>query len=148
MDRTYEADLHAWALAQAEALCRRSTNELDWDHLAEEIEALGRKEARELYNLYVVLNTHLLKSLVQPERRSRSWKLTILEQRRALARHLADNPSLAAREDVEFADAYGFAGVRAAVETDLPEGDFPDQPPFTKEQARADDWWPAGSDLP
>jgi hypothetical protein len=42
----YDADIAAWALQQADALRRRSANEIDWEHLAEEMEALVRTEGR------------------------------------------------------------------------------------------------------
>ncbi len=73
MSSTYEHDTYSWALAQAEALRRRSGNELDWDNLAEEIESLGKSQASELRSRYIVLLMHLLKWAFQPERRSRSF---------------------------------------------------------------------------
>ena len=40
----YDLDLHDWAHAQADALRRRSANEIDWENVAEEIESLGKQE--------------------------------------------------------------------------------------------------------
>ena len=40
----YDDDILAWSERQAEALRRRSANELDWDNIAEEIESVGRNE--------------------------------------------------------------------------------------------------------
>jgi hypothetical protein len=138
----YDTDFHAWAMEQAEALQRRSANELDWDNLAEELATLGRSEKGELNARYIVLLSHLLKWIFQPERRSRSWSATITEQRRAISRHLQENPSLKAADAQEFAHAYETARLRASGETDLSMEAFPEQPPFTPEQAKAEDWWP------
>ena len=143
MSKTYEADFYSWTRAQAEALRRRSANELDWDNLAEELETLGRSEARELYSRYVVLLTHLLKWIRQPDRRGRSWENTIAIQRRELARHLRLNPGLVSVEAGEFADAYDRARREASSETDLDLAEFPETPPFTLEQAKDEAWLPA-----
>ncbi len=62
MTKTYEADFYSWALEQADALKRRSANELDWENLAEELATLGRSEANQLHSRFVVLLMHLLKS--------------------------------------------------------------------------------------
>ena len=138
----YDLDFHAWAHEQAELARRRSANELDWDNVAEELESLGKQSVWELYNRYVVLLAHLLKWRYQPERRGASWEATIAEQRRQIAKHLRDNPSLKAVDPAEFEDAYGTARIRAAGETELDRSTFPVDPPFTPEQARDDDFWP------
>ncbi len=146
MDRPYDydTDTHAWALEQADALRRRAASEVDWDHVAEEIESVGKQQVCELRNRLVVLIAHLLKWIVRPEQRSRSWRLTIVEQRRALAVHIADNPSLNAKLDQAFCDAFGIAVAVAARETDLDEDAFPGEPPFSVDQALDSAWWPDG----
>ena len=35
----YDVDFHDWLMEQADAIKRRSANELDWDNLAEEVES-------------------------------------------------------------------------------------------------------------
>ena len=77
MSDLYDKDTYTWALQQADALRRRSANEVDWENVAEEIESVGKTEARELENRYIVLLTHLLKWLYQPGMRSRSWEASI-----------------------------------------------------------------------
>jgi hypothetical protein len=44
MSDLYEDDILLWSEHQAEALRRRATNEIDWENVAEEIEAIGRSE--------------------------------------------------------------------------------------------------------
>lgn len=144
MDRpyAYETDPHAWALEQADALRRRAANEVDWDNVAEEIESVGKQQVAEFRNRLVVLIAHLLKWMAQPDHRSRSWRLAIVEQRRALAVHMADNPSLKAKLDQVFSEAFGIAVVVAARETDLDEDAFPASAPFIIEQALNPAWLP------
>jgi Domain of unknown function DUF29 len=111
-------------------------------HIAEEIESVGREERRELVNRLAVLLLHLLKWAYQPERRGKSWRLTIEEQRRQLARHMRDNPSPQPSLDEAMADAYGDAVLRAEGETDLPRDTFPWSCPYSFEQVMDDGFWP------
>lgn len=138
----YNRDFHAWATEQAALLRARRLSELDVEHIAEEIETLGRAEKRELINRLAVLLLHLLKWTHQPERRGKSWRLTIEEQRRQLTRHLRDNPSLRAGQDEAMADAYGDAVLRAERETDLPRDLFPWSCPYNFEQLLDNGFWP------
>ena len=77
MSKGFDADYYTWTREQADALKRRSANELDWDKLAEELYCLGVSEEKELGSRYVVLLAHLLKWIHQPDRRSRSWRNTL-----------------------------------------------------------------------
>ena len=142
MAKTYEADFYSWALDQADALKRRSPNELDWENLAEELATLGRSEANQLHSRFVVLLLHLLKWRYQPTLRGASWKNSIDNQRFAVARLLRRNPGLKSLEAEEFADAYVMARRDAANETGLAIETFPEQPPFTPDEARDEAWWP------
>ncbi len=90
----YDADFYAWTQQQAEYLRSGTVNALDFENLAEEIESLGRQERQELRNRLGVLLGHLLKWHYQPQRRSRSWFLTIEEQRERILENLEENPSL------------------------------------------------------
>ncbi|MBK1633481.1 hypothetical protein CKO31_22575 [Thiohalocapsa halophila] len=140
---SYESDFYAWANAQAELLRTGRLDQADIEHIAEEIESMGKAELRELENRLAVLFTHLLKWRFQPTHRSRSWELTIKEQRRRLRRHLAQNPSLKSKLPQAREDAYGDAILEAARQTGLAEEAFPAECPFTAEQALDDGWWPA-----
>src|SRR5437868_2639214 len=113
MTKLYEQDFLAWTEDQADALRRRSVNELDWENLLEEVESLGRQERNELRSHLIVLLVHLLKWRVQPDRRTRSWALSIAEQRREAERLLGENPSLRPISGDILADAYPIARLRA-----------------------------------
>jgi hypothetical protein len=101
---------------------------------------LGRQEYRELVSRLTVLLGHLLKWEYQSEKRSRSWFLTIREQRRAIRRHLLRNPSL--KSQICEALAEGFeAGVDLALrETDLPLRVFPSDCPYEFDRVMLDNF--------
>jgi hypothetical protein len=136
----YESDFYGWTQRQAKALADRRLDALDWQNLEEEILSLGKQEYRELVSHLTVLIGHLLKWEYQPEKRSRSWFLTIREQRRAIKRHLRQNPSLRSRIPDALADAFE-AGIDLALrETDLPIRVFPSRCPFEFEEILSDNF--------
>ena len=136
----YNQDFYAWTQQQAKALEQKLIVELDWQHLQEEIQSLGRHEYRELISRLGVLIGHLLKWEYQPEQRSRSWFLTIREQRRAIQRHLRQNPSLKSRITEAMLDAFE-AGVDLALrETNLPLRTFPENCPYLFDDIIADNF--------
>lgn len=138
----YEDDLVAWAAEQASLLRERRCNQLDIEHLADEIEDVGKSEQRELAGRMVRLLVHLLKWQKQLEGRGAGWRVTIRNQRRGIARRLAETPSLQS----DLADADWWAGVwndataHAAEETGL--ADFPDTCPWDPEDILNQDWLP------
>ncbi|MBK7953344.1 MAG: DUF29 domain-containing protein [Candidatus Accumulibacter sp.] len=91
---SYESDVVAWASEQASLLRAGRLELLDCEHLAHEIDDVGRSEQRELASRMSVLLAHLLKWRYQPERRGASWEKTILAQRKEIAYGLSDAPSL------------------------------------------------------
>jgi hypothetical protein len=138
----YDQDFYAWANEQAALLRAGKLEAADIEHIAEEIESMGRSEKRELINRLTVLLIHLLKWRYQPALRSGSWRLTIEEQRYRLEDHLADNPSLKAQLDRVMHDAYRRARLGAERETGLLRTAFPEVCPFSFDEAIRGDFWP------
>ena len=136
----YNQDFYAWTQQQAKALEQKLVVELDWQHLQEEIQSLGRHEYRELISHLGVLIGHLLKWEYQPEQRSRSWFLTIREQRRAIQRHLRQNPSLKSRITETMLDAFETGVDLALRETNLPLRTFPENCPYLFDDIIADNF--------
>jgi hypothetical protein len=89
----YDTDFAQWALQNAELLRSGRFSEADLEHIAEEIEDLGKRERQSLKNRMVKLIEHLLKWQFQPERRGGSWRRTIIVQRQAISDILEENPS-------------------------------------------------------
>lgn len=98
-DQGYDTDLALWAESQARALrdARRAGTNLpiDWENVAEEIEALGKSQARELASRIRTILVHLLKLQASPATEPRTgWRETIAVQRTEIERVLEDSPSL------------------------------------------------------
>jgi hypothetical protein len=94
MQATYDRDVIAWANEQAALLRAGRFSELDIEHIADEVEDVGKSERREIVSRMALLLAHLLKWKCQPERRSRSWASTIKVQRREIKKTLNLMPSL------------------------------------------------------
>jgi hypothetical protein len=138
----YESDYYGWTLEQADLIKSKRLDEVDFEHLIEELESMGASERRELLNRLRVLLAHLLKWKYQPEFRGRSWVNSIREQRRMIPVHLKQNPSLKGKLDEFMLDGYELARGVAADETGLPESTFPQECPWTFEQAMNAEFWP------
>jgi hypothetical protein len=140
---SYEADFHAWAMNNARLLRQGRLDELDAEHIAEELESMGASERRELLNRLQVLLVHLLKHQYQPERRGKSWLLTIHHQRTAIERLLEQSPSLKGLLSEEnLAKVYAKSVREAVIETDLDRHLFPIVCPYRLDQILSDDWMP------
>ena len=133
---TYEKDFYAWTFEQAQKL--RAGEPIDTENVAEEIESLGKSIEQELYNRLAVLMAHLLKCEFQADRQTRSWDLTIKEQRRRIAKLLAKNPSVRPKVAQVVIDAYSTAVFLAAHETGIIEQDFPERCPYAVEEVLTD----------
>jgi hypothetical protein len=138
----YDKDLYAWAMTTARMVREGRLDELDREHLAEELESMGKSELRALERRLAVLLAHLLKWQFQPEKRSKSWQRTLIEQRKRIARLLRDSPSLRPKLDETLSDAYDSALRLAAEDTGLDESDFPAACPYPVQMALALDAYP------
>lgn len=130
----HDLDFYTWTQRQAELLRAGRFDELDTEHLIEELDSMGARERRELGNRLAVLLAHLLKWQYQPERRGNSWRRTIKIQRIDVNELLAENPGLKSELAEIFAKAYAKARVLATDETRFDEGVFPVESPFSLDQ--------------
>ena len=119
LEELYERDFYLWTRRQAKALRElartRPNLPVDWKHLVEEVEDLGRSELHAVQSQLETVIEHLLKLAHSPAAEPRAgWAVTVRRARRALARKLT--PSLrrrlardferhwqVAREDARFA---------------------------------------------
>jgi hypothetical protein len=126
----YERDVYAWAQEQARLLKAGRLAEIDAENIAEEILDVGRNEYDKLESALTVLLMHMLKWDHQPDKRSRSWENTIVEQRDRVHRQLRENPSLKSRREEAVRDGYRAGRLRASAETDLDLDRFPEACPY------------------
>ena len=133
----------AWSVEQARLLRAGLFHLLDVEHIADEIEDVGKSEGRELASRMAVLLAHRIKWELQSARRSRSWE-TIWEQQKKVIRRLTRTPSL--RPELENADwiedVWGDALTAAADETGLDIADFPRLCPWPLANVVFENWMP------
>lgn len=132
----YDRDFLLWTEQQAELLKKGYWENLDIQHLVEELETFGHSEQKELGSYLQVLLIHLLKCQYQPEKRTKSCDNTIFNCRDKIQDCLEDTPSLKRfLEDSEWVNKYYRRARRdAAKETEKPMENFPLEMPFTIEQ--------------
>lgn len=138
----YESDGYGWYLKNAELLRTGNVQKADLENIAEELESMGKSEERELESYLTLIFLHLLKWKYQSSKRSKIWQISIKQQRIHYKRHLQKNPSLKGHLTEIVQNAYEDARFEAAKETDLDLTEFPEQMPFTIEDALTDDWLP------
>lgn len=129
----YEEDFHRWLQANVEIIRLGNVKDIDAEHIAEELEAMGKRERRELVSRLTVLLAHLLKWQYQPSHRSRSWQNTLTVQRGELSDLLEDSPSLRAELEQYIDRAYARARLLAEDETGLQASAFPSDCPYALE---------------
>jgi hypothetical protein len=141
----YELDFNAWLTRQAQALRSRDSEVLDWEHLAEEIEAMAASQKRELTSHLKILLIHLLKWRWQSDKRSFSWKNSVENARDELIDLFEQSPSLKNKVGEVLPKAYKRAVREAANEMGYDEGEqtlFPHQCPWAFEQLMDEGFWP------
>jgi hypothetical protein len=131
----YDTDFALWAESQATALRERRFDDLDLANLIEEIDALSRSDRNRLQSRLTKLAFHLLKLQHQPDRASRSWLRTIVEQSARIRRLLKNSPSVRPALPELIAEAYADARRAASAETGLAIADFPETPTPDFEQS-------------
>ncbi len=145
----YDTDYLAWTEEQArllrEAARERSNTPVDWEHVAEEIEGMGRSEMRAMESALVRVIEHLLKLELSPTAAPRNgWKASVSEHRGRLRRDLKASPSLHGRVDLP--DVYETArpvALYGLACDGVTEGDLPAHCPYRLEQLLDPTWWPA-----
>ena len=146
-DSLYENDFYAWTQQQAELLRRlpAAGNEFDPEHIAEEIEDLGRSDLRAAQSLCEHIIEHFLKlqfsGLEEP---ADHWRDEIVEWRLQLDKVLTR--SIEAKLDLPFRYRAALRLVRR-LERDVPglTSRIPAECPYTLEQIRGsedEDWFP------
>ena len=130
----YQDDAYTWVLEQIALLKTGHRDQIDVDNIVEELSDLGNELRFRLESAIAVLAMHLLQWDHQKGSRSRSWQITVREQRKRIVLLLKRNPGLKGvlTEAVEV--GYDQGRDRALVETKLKEEAFPESCPYTFEE--------------
>lgn len=129
----YAQDFHRWLTANVEIIRWGKLNDIDAEHIAEELDAMSKRERREVISRLTILLVHLLKWEFQPTQRSRSWRNTLTVQRGELSDLLEDSPSLRAELEQYIERAYTRSRLLAEDETGLEASAFPSECPYALE---------------
>ena len=147
----YEDDFYAWTQHQAEVLRTMpvSDNRFDREHVAEEIEDLGKSERDAVRSQIRRIIEHLLKLAYSPAEQPRfDWMQSISDARAALEDKLS--PTL--RRDVEATLERLYAQARrsaAALASQLRRtrggSGVPDTCPYSLDEICEQDWYPSST---
>lgn len=106
----YDRDFFEWTQRAAETLRSLSIPELDTEHVAEEIESMGRRDLSAVFSRLSRILEHKLKlefvSGQRHEYNRRSWNVSVVKQQVQLRRTLRDSPSLRVRIPDLLPEAY------------------------------------------
>ena len=141
----YERDFHAWTQAQAALLKAGTADRADLDHLAEEIEDMGREQRHAVGSQNRLVLIYLLKLRYSPAIDPRpGWRAEIRNSRAEIADRLADSPSLRPYLPRLFDRAWARARSIAADQMEAygERTTIPRQCPFTLEQVLDESCWP------
>jgi hypothetical protein len=141
----YESDFRAWASRQADLLRGRRFDELDLDHLIEEVADLGISERKTVFSHARRVLQHLLKLEFSPaEWPRRGWIDTVVSHRSDLDERL----TASLRRELEAAMTNVYARARRDAAKGLKpdriaEGELPSECPYTLAQVLDPDWLPS-----
>jgi hypothetical protein len=148
----YDDDFYAWTQHQAEVLRSMpvSDNRFDREHVAEEIEGLGKSERDAIRSQIRRIIEHFLNLAYSPAQAPRfDWMHSIADARAALE----DKMSPTLRRDVEATLEPLYAGARRSAalalrtygEEEAAAG-FPEKCPYSLDEICQQDWYPVSSE--
>ena len=140
----YEQDYLAWLEETAKQLRQRQTDVLDWEHLGEEIEALGNEQRHKVDSYLLKLLIHLLLYQYWPEERercARGWQDEIGNFRVELEL-LLESKTLYNYFLTRIAVIYPKAVKRVRQKSQLPAAIFAESCPYSPEQILDSDFLP------
>ncbi|GAP98372.1 DUF29 domain-containing protein [Leptolyngbya sp. NIES-2104] len=126
----YQTDYQLWIQDTVEKLKHQDYSQVDWENLLDEIEDMGKSERRSLASNLTIVLLHLLKWQYQCDRRSESWRLSIVEHQIRIEEALEDSPSLKRYLEEILEKQYRKAIRLASAETGLPSETFPSKCPY------------------
>jgi len=148
MSARYDEDFFAWTEDQARALreagARRENEPVDWENVAEEIESVGRSDAKALASAATQIIEHLLKLEWSPAVGPRAvWRTSVLNHRVAAWEELDASPSLRGRLDLVRAFARGrLLAIDGLARDGVRAETIPTECSYTLDQILDAGWWP------
>ncbi|MGB5592422.1 MAG: DUF29 domain-containing protein [Crocosphaera sp.] len=132
----YTEDFVLWSDETVKQLKNKDLVDIDWEHLIEEITALGNEQRRKVRSYLKQLFIHLLLYrywVSEKERCAKGWEKEI-ENFRDELEDLLDSKTLYNYYVQTLDETYQKSRLRAIQKTGLPSSTFPKECPFTSEQ--------------
>ena len=127
----YVTDFALWIEQTVSSIKSQDYSNVDWENLIEEIEALGKRDRRELESRLTTLFEHTLKrNYVNLPECYGGWEATISRTQQELSRILRDSPSLRNNFLTIYDECYQNARKNMSKEYELK---FPDDCPFPQD---------------
>lgn len=144
MTSNYDTDFYEWTQQQAEAIRQGDWNQIDREHLAEEIADMWKVDSGRLWHHMDELLVWLLAYTYAPEQRqTHSWWYVRVVNHRCEIEVVVDVwPNLAAQAEQRLEESYDQAREIASEETGLPLETFPMTCPWSAQQALDPTFWP------
>jgi len=145
--QAYDTDLLRWSEEQAALLRAGRLAALDYEHILEELEAMGREQKLALQSLLRQILIHLLKLDLSPATDPRGkWVDELVEFRAQAQTRLEDTPSLAHHAEELFLKAWQQArrGAEKSFQAYGEDVAIPEQCPYSIEQCMDTDFVPRG----
>jgi ABC-type phosphate transport system auxiliary subunit len=138
----YTTDFNLWIAQTTQRLREKRWQEIDVEHLVDEVENLGKSDRRGIASQLTRLLLHLLKWQYQPQRRSDSWLDSITDARTQIELAIQDSPSLQNYPAEQLQESYQRARRQAAKQTGLMASVFPEVCPYDVESVLDEAWLP------
>jgi hypothetical protein len=139
----YDVDFVEWTAHTAELLRQGKFDEVDLEHVVEEIEDLGKRDFSGARSQLRRMLMHLIKQKIQPERDGASWRGSIVNAQGTILDYMEDSPSLLPQLAEALPATYRRAVQEALSETGLKaqrkDLEIPGECPFTLSQLLKDD---------
>jgi Domain of unknown function DUF29 len=146
-----DLDFYAWLKEQAVALRTYQPKRVDWEGIAEELEAMGQYQEDTLESFLKRLYKHLLKWAYQPAKQSASWEVSISDSRVQIERRLKRSPSLKSKIDELATSAYRRARDKVGAKMKMRRYEWlrrlPDKSPWELDQITDTEFWPDPTEL-
>jgi hypothetical protein len=113
----YDTDFVEWAAHTVELLREGRFDEVDLEHVVEEIEDLGKSERSAVWSQLTRMLMHLTKMRIEPERSGASWRSSIVSARLEIEIRLRQSPSLRRHLEESLQEIYRDAIRYALTET-------------------------------
>lgn len=136
----YDQDYNQWLEQTGQQLREGHFDYVDWDHLIEEIEDMGKSQKRALESLLTRLLEHLLKLAYWESEKTRSgnhWAAEVVNFRYQINKRLQESPSLKPAIASIYAEVFPVA-IKSVSKLFV----LPPQATISLAQALDEDWFP------